>query len=56
VRPTPAVPGGSAVVRPATPRERTGLATFLGYVADLYDVAIENEARAALARAAACRR
>jgi hypothetical protein len=42
----PSLGDRAAVVRPASEAERAGLATFLEYVAELYAVARENEARA----------
>jgi hypothetical protein len=54
VRRTPSLADGAAVVQPATEAERAGLTIFLEYVADLYETARENEARAAEARAQIC--
>lgn len=52
---TPAMPGGASIVQPATDRERAATATFLNWVADLLDVATENEGRAETARREVCK-
>lgn len=50
VRTTPKLPNGASVIRPVTPAEQDALAAFLNWVSDVLDVAVENEAKAALAK------
>lgn len=50
VTPTPKQPDGASIVKPQTPEESRATGLLLGWVADLVDVAIENEGRAVLGR------
>jgi hypothetical protein len=43
------MPAGASVVQPVTAEERAATEKFLTWVADLIDVATENEGRARLA-------
>lgn len=53
---TPPPPAGASIVAPVTVEERAATGLFLGWVADVLDVAAQNEARARLAKAACERR
>jgi len=54
VRATPAQPAEASIVAPATIDERLATSAYLAWVADVLDVAGQNETRARMARAA-CR-
>ena len=55
VRKTPDPPPGASIVAPASIEEQTATSLFLTWVADLVDVARDNEQRAVKAQAP-CRR
>lgn len=48
------MPKGANIVQPVDRAEAEAVGLFLGWVADLVDVAVENEGRAELARKGVC--
>lgn len=48
---TPKPPAGASIVQPVTMEERAATSLFLGWVAELADVAGQNERRSRLAKA-----